>query len=102
MSTTRITLKEAKKRLTPAMLKRLRVKDSEIDYAEIPELDENFWTKAKPRRGRPKKEVCKDMVNLRLDHFSVLALRHSGKGWQTRVGEYINQGIKNGVLLPKF
>jgi uncharacterized protein (DUF4415 family) len=94
-----MTFKEAKKRLTPKVLKRLQdIKDEDIDYSEIPKLDAWFWRKAKPLRGRPKKAVCKDMINLRLDHFAVVALRDSGKGWQTRVSDYISEGIKAGAL----
>jgi uncharacterized protein (DUF4415 family) len=94
-----MTFKEAKKRLTPKVLEHLRrIKDADIDYSEIPELDAQFWRKARPLRGRPKKAVCKDMVNIRLDHFAVMALRNSGKGWQTRVSDYISEGIRAGVL----
>ena len=76
------------------------IKDEDIDYSEIPELDEQFWQNAKPLRGRPKKAVCKNMVNLRLDHFAVIALRQSGKGWQTRVSDYVSEGVRQGILCP--
>lgn len=39
----------------------------------------------KPKRGRPKAEVCKEHVNLRLDAAVLEAFRASGPGWQTRV-----------------
>jgi uncharacterized protein (DUF4415 family) len=100
MTITKITYKEAKKRLTSKVLERLRnIKDEDIDYSEIPELDARFWRKAKPLRGRPPKAICKDMVNLRLDHFAVTALRDSGRGWQTRVSNYISTGVRTGTLL---
>ena len=95
-----MTYKEAKKRLTPAVLANLRnVKEENIDYSEIPELGEWFWQKAKPLRGRPKKDFCKDMVNLRLDHFVLMALRQSGKGWQTRVSDWITEGVRKGIIV---
>jgi uncharacterized protein (DUF4415 family) len=50
------------------------------------------------RMGRPKKAVCKEHVNLRLDSFALSTLRRSGKGWQTRVSNFISAGVKAGAL----
>jgi len=99
MSTTKITYKEAKQRLTSEVLRNLRkIKDKDIDYSEIPKLDEQFWKNAKPL-GRPKKAVCKELINLRLENFTLTALRQTGKGWQTRLSHYIDNGVKTGELL---
>jgi uncharacterized protein (DUF4415 family) len=62
------------------------------DYDEIPELTDEWFAKAtlhiggKPvRRGRPKLDEPKQVVNLRLSKKVVTAFRAGGPGWQTRI-----------------
>ena len=56
------------------------IKDKDIDYSDIPELDENFWKRAELRMPQPKKGVY-----IRLDGDVLDWLKSKGKGYQTRM-----------------
>lgn len=68
------------------------IKDSDIDYSDIPELDDNFWKNAvlveKPH---------KELISLRLDEDVIGYFRSQGKGYQTR----INQILKTYIAAKK-
>lgn len=54
--------------------------DSEIDYSDIPELDDDFWSKARiiyPDLTKP--------VTLRVKQSVLDAYKATGKGYQTRM-----------------
>jgi uncharacterized protein (DUF4415 family) len=62
-------------------LKRLRnMKDEEIDYSDIPELDEAFFKKAVIVLPQPKASV-----SIRLDQEVLDWFKAQGKGYQTRI-----------------
>lgn len=72
------------------------------EYEEIPELGDEWFAKAelhvggKPvRRGRPKAEVTKEQVNIRLSPEVIAYFKAAGPGWQTRVDlalkEYVEE-----------
>ena len=74
-------------------LKKLdRMKDSEIDYSDIPPLDESFFTKATV--DLPKK---KDSITLRIDHDVLEFFKNQGKGYQT----LINAVLKTYVTVKR-
>ena len=61
--------------------KRLRaMRDSEIDFTEIPKLGKWFWATAKLTLPEPK-----DRLTIRVDHDVVQWLKKCGKGYQTRI-----------------
>ena len=61
--------------------KRLReMRDRDIDYSDIPKLDEAFWRTAKLTMP-----ATKDRVTIRLDHDLVEWLKKNGSGYQTRI-----------------
>ena len=64
--------------------KRLRaieaIKNEDIDYSDIPELDESFWQRAQLQMPQPKKGVY-----VRLDTDVLDWLKSKGKGYQTRM-----------------
>jgi len=60
--------------------------DDQIDYSDIPELDETFWAKAQLRLPE-----TKDRVTLRLDHDVLQWLKNQGKGYQTRINAILRQ-----------
>ena len=57
-----------------------RMADEEIDYSDIPKLDEWFWKSAKLRMPEPK-----DRLTIRLDHDIVEWFKKRGSGYQTRI-----------------
>jgi uncharacterized protein (DUF4415 family) len=74
------------------------------DYEEIPELTDEWFKRADLyhgdkliRRGRPKAEVTKDALSLRLDPDVVAFYRRTGRGWQSR----INAALRKAAKLPK-
>jgi uncharacterized protein (DUF4415 family) len=72
--------------------------DPEI-HDDNPPLDAAFLAGMKPsRRGRPKLDVPKVEVKIRLDAKIVEHLRGSGPGWQTRVNALLNQLVTTGQL----
>jgi uncharacterized protein (DUF4415 family) len=61
--------------------KRLRaLRDSEIDFSDIPKLDKSFWATAKLTLPEPK-----DRLTIRVDHDVVQWLKKRGRGYQTRI-----------------
>lgn len=72
-------------------LKRLKkMKDEEIDYSDIPPLDESFFDKATVVLPQPK-----DRITLRLDHDIVKFFKSFGKGYQTRMNAVLKAYVKN-------
>jgi len=97
----RMTAKEIDKELTPAKIKAMlkKAKAHPVDEDEIPFTPEEWWAKAEfPNRGRPKKEQPKEVVNIAFEQKDLVYLRSTGRGWQTRVREYIEKGIASGQL----
>jgi uncharacterized protein (DUF4415 family) len=61
--------------------KRLRaMRDSEIDFSDIPKLGKSFWATARLTLPEPK-----DRLTIRVDHDVVQWLKRHGKGYQTRI-----------------
>jgi uncharacterized protein (DUF4415 family) len=54
--------------------------DEDIDYSDIPELDEAWFAKAELRMP-----VTKEQVTLRLDVDILRFFKAQGKGYQTRI-----------------
>jgi hypothetical protein len=50
------------------------------------------------RNGRPKADDPKRMVNIRLPESILTRLRSTGRGWQTRLGDYLAIGVKKGAF----
>jgi uncharacterized protein (DUF4415 family) len=85
-------------------------------YDAVPEYDDGFadWVKdngIKPvargfaafkeyinKKGRPASEDPKDLVSIRLQVSVLTHLRATGRGWQTRLGDYVARGIKRGAF----
>lgn len=74
-----------------AELERLRtMKDSEIDFSDIPELDEKFWQNAKQRNMyRP----MKASTTVRIDNDVIAWLKSYGKGYQTRINAILRAAM---------
>ncbi len=56
------------------------LRDSEIDFSDIPKLGKSFWATAKLTLPEPK-----DRLTIRVDHDVVQWLKKHGKGYQTRI-----------------
>jgi uncharacterized protein (DUF4415 family) len=71
----------AKRKSISSDLKRLdKMTDEDIDYSDIPALDESFFKKEIVTL--PKK---KDSITLRIDHDVLEFFKHRGRGYQTLI-----------------
>jgi len=68
-------------------LKQLR--DSEIDYSDIPKLDKSFFKHAKLRMPQRKKSV-----SLRLDLDVLTWFKHGGRGYQTKINAILKAYVE--------
>jgi uncharacterized protein (DUF4415 family) len=50
------------------------------------------------KKGRPRLSFSKKRIKLFLEPDTIEHLRASGKDWQTRLREYVEQGVKAGLL----
>ena len=70
--------------------RRLReMRDEEIDYSDIPKLDQSFWKKAKLTMPEPK-----DRLTIRVDRDVVEWLKKKGSGYQTRINAILRSYMK--------
>jgi len=63
-----------------------------VDPDDAPELTDNFFDRADEykggalvKRGRPKSDVTKERITIRLSPDVLSSFRATGSGWQTRV-----------------
>ena len=91
-----------------------RKPDPELVDDDAPELDDEWFSRArpaseilpqlvgadsaaailKPKRGRPVLDAPKQHVNIRLDADIVLAFKSRGRGWQTRVNSALREWLR--------
>ena len=78
-----------------AELKALAEKpDSEIDYSDIPPLDEAFWARAVPN---PLFKPVKTHASVRIDADVMAWLKSQGKGYQTRMNAILREAMLRSV-----
>lgn len=65
-----------------------RMKDEDIDYSDIPPLDEAFL--AQPTVDWP---PTKQQVTVRIDHDVLAWLKTYGKGYQTRINRILRAAM---------
>jgi uncharacterized protein (DUF4415 family) len=67
-----------------------KLSDSEIDFSDIPELDETFWNRA--RVVYP--EGSKTQLTVRFDSDLVDWFKADGKGYQTRMNAVLRAYVE--------
>lgn len=75
------------KELDPSELNALN--DEDIDFGDIPELDETFWANAKLVEPDRTEQITLRIKHSVLDHF-----RSSGKGYQTRINQVLESYVR--------
>lgn len=65
------------------------MKDSEIDYSDIPPLDQSFFTKA----TEPWPPL-KQQLTIRLDADVLTWLKSNGRGYQTRINRILRTAME--------
>ena len=68
---------------------RALLRDSEIDFSDIPKLGKSFWATAKLTLPEPK-----DRLTIRVDHDVVQWLKKRGKGYQTRINAILRSDME--------
>jgi uncharacterized protein (DUF4415 family) len=69
------------------------MKDSEIDYSDIPPLDKSFFTKA--TEAWP---PAKQQLTIRLDADVLAWLKAHGRGYQTRINRILLTAMESQPL----
>jgi len=71
------------------------IPDSEIDYAEIPPID-NFegFNFGNQKYFKP----IKEQVSIRINKVLLAHLRSKGKGWQSQVNDFLMNAYQNGQI----
>jgi uncharacterized protein (DUF4415 family) len=64
--------------------------DDEIDYSDIPPLDDEFWKRAV---RNPFYRPVKSQLTVRLDSDVLAWLRAKGKGYQTRINAILRRAM---------
>ncbi|MGH8066518.1 MAG: BrnA antitoxin family protein [Candidatus Entotheonellia bacterium] len=82
-------------KLTPTQAKRLKAMP--IDYSDIPELPDDFWT-----HNPPVARETKQQITLRLDSDVVEFFRAQGPYYQTRINAvlrtYVNSAMRSSAV----
>ena len=75
------------KPLTPAQI--AATKDEDIDFSDIPELNETFWREAKLVKPDLTEQVTMRIKRSVLDYFKA-----PGKGYQTRINRVLESYVR--------
>jgi uncharacterized protein (DUF4415 family) len=75
-----------------------------VDPADAPPLDNGWFERVEIRQGdrlvrrakigRPKKEMPKEAVSIRLDPDVLAHFRATGPGWQSRINAALRKAVK--------
>jgi uncharacterized protein (DUF4415 family) len=68
--------------------------DSEIDFSDIPPLEESFWKNAV---RNPFYRPVKQQLTVRLDSDVIAWLRQQGRGYQTRLNNLLREAMLNDI-----
>ena len=76
------------------------ISDEDIETDRVKRIGRGFaaFKEHINRNGRPSVTEKKVVVSIRLPGSDVDKLRAMGKGWQTKVGNYLIQGIRHGKI----
>jgi len=66
------------------------IKDKDIDYSDIPELDDKFWENA----VLVKPGELKESITIRLDADVVRFFKGGGRGYQTRINDVLKSYMR--------
>ena len=76
------------KPLTPRQI--AATKDENIDFSDIPELDETFW-----QRAELVEPDLTDQITLRVKRSVLAYFKAPGKGYQTRINQVLESYVRS-------
>ena len=65
------------------------VKDEDIDFSDIPELDESFW-----QRAKLVEPDLTEQVTMRVRRSVLAFFKAPGKGYQTRINQVLESYVR--------
>jgi len=65
------------------------IKDEDIDYSDIPELDDNFWNNVKLVQPTKKKAI-----SIRLDQDIIDFFKSEGRGYQSKINNVLRTYVE--------
>ena len=65
------------------------IKDKNIDYSDISELDDDFWLNAKPVYPNHKKAI-----SIRLDQDIIDYFKSDGRGYQSKINNVLRTYVE--------
>ena len=80
-------MRSYRKPLTPVQI--AATKDADIDFSEIPELDEAFWRDAELVEPDSTEQITMRVKRSVLDYFKA-----PGKGYQTRINRVLESYVR--------
>ena len=94
------TTEQLKKMKSKTDLKRVHaMTDDDIDYSDAPDVAEMVARGEARIVGRPKKDVIKKHLTLRLDPDVGAGYKKTGRGWQTRINDALRAHLHSIGLL---
>ena len=64
-------------------------KDQDIDFSDIPELDDDFW-----RNAEPVEPDLTEQITLRVKRSVLAYFRATGKGYQSRINRVLESYVR--------
>ena len=84
--------------ISPKRLEEIKnIPDYAIDTSDIPELDDNFWSKAKMV-----KPITKKAISIRLDSDVLDWFKSQGKGYQSLINNVLRTYVNHHQNKPKI
>lgn len=80
-------MRRYRKPLTPARI--AAAKDADIDFSDIPELDETFWKDAELVEPNSTAQITMRVKRSVLDYFKA-----GGRGYQTRINRVLESYVR--------
>lgn len=100
MKLTKVTSKEVKKMKSMTNWTTVkRMKDSDIDYTDSPDITELLKSGSVRLVDNSKKKRAKEYVTIKMDSDVAQALRKIGTNWQTRLNKNIKKWPSQAGLL---
>lgn len=96
---TRDTLPEPTAADIERLQKVAQMPDEDIDFSDIPPLDEEFWQHA--QRFHELYRPRKTQITAKIDADVVAWLKSGGKGYQTRINAILRQAMLEQLAVKK-
>jgi len=77
--------------IAESMVRLSKMIDDDIDYSDIPPLDESFWANAKPN---PYAKILKEQVTVRIDGDVLAWFRDHHEKYQTAINQALREHME--------